>query len=178
MFLRRELMPRRRQDWDCQVIPAAEAHPLCRDLLDWAAERADGAEGAVPKVSVAAENFPPRLLPHLALLEVLEGGAFRYRLFGTARRDAYGADLTGRLLSEVETGEPNTHTHRLFNSVVETRRPIVTRTRYAGLDRIAYDRVIIPLADASGTVRWVLTTVQKIEGPEHRTVLEMSKHAG
>ena len=163
--------------WSCVRIGETEAHPLCRELLAWhrvAAEHS-AIKGVVPKSAIAADRFPPHLLPHLALLEVLEDGGFRYRLFGTARCDVYGADLTGRLLSEVETGEPNDYTHQLFRSIVAGSTPVITRTTWQAGTQVAYDRVIIPLADADGAVGWLLTTVQKLEGPPRRTVLQFGE---
>ena len=42
-------------------------------------------------------EIPPKILPHLQIIDVVDGGArFRYRLIGTATVDAYGEDFTGR----------------------------------------------------------------------------------
>ena len=46
----------------------------------------------------------PRLLPHVMLVDVLDGGRYRYRLIGTENASAHGFEATGRYLDEVLPG--------------------------------------------------------------------------
>jgi hypothetical protein len=49
------------------------------------------------KCDIDATEIPPRLLPNLQLIDVIDGGArFRYRLVGTASVEAFGDDYTGK----------------------------------------------------------------------------------
>lgn len=70
------------------------------------------------------------LLPGVWLLETMaadgrtrtpEGPRFRCRLYGSGLVDAFGRDLTGRLLDEVDPGFETSDAARDFRAVVEER---------------------------------------------------------
>lgn len=89
------------------------------------------------------------LLPHLLLVDVVDGGStLRYRLVGTAV--AADLDPTGRILQEaLPPGEYRNHLLGLYASVIARKAPLYTRHRYRGdRDRPACDveRVFLPLA--------------------------------
>jgi hypothetical protein len=47
-------------------------------------------------------ELPPKILPNLQLIEVIDRGVrFRYRLIGTALAEAYGRDFSGRYPDEL-----------------------------------------------------------------------------
>lgn len=147
-----------------------EATDACRRLL--AHVRSLSPDGPPRKDQVHPYELPPDLMPNLCLLDVLPGGRFRFRLFGTALVDAYGGDLTGRMLSEIETGESLDHAHMVCREVVETRRPVLTRVSFeASLGPMVFDRVVVPLVDAAGEVRWLMGLIKIIEGPERHGLL-------
>jgi len=59
----------------------------------------------MPRRSDIDPSEMARLLPHLLISEVVEGGErFRFRLAGTAIASALGGDSTGRLVEEVAEG--------------------------------------------------------------------------
>lgn len=52
-------------------------------------------------------SLPVRIVPHLVVLEPVERNKdFRFRLFGTRQTTAFGRDLTGCRLSELEAENP------------------------------------------------------------------------
>jgi hypothetical protein len=67
----------------------------------------------------------PHLLANVLLVEVRDGGRFRYRLVGTENVRAYGFDATGRYLDEILVGpEYKAHVLNLYTEVVRERRPL------------------------------------------------------
>ncbi|HYC01801.1 MAG TPA: hypothetical protein VED40_00820 [Azospirillaceae bacterium] len=132
----------------------------------------------VPKSAFRPEDLSPSLLPRLCLLEALPDGEFRFRLFAAALAAAYGEDLTGRLLRHAVTGEPTDAVHRIYRETVASGQPRVTRTRVRTSSLpMTYDRVICPLADEAGAVRWVLVLLVVVERADHMTVLEAIRSA-
>jgi hypothetical protein len=92
----------------------------------------------------------PRLLPHLRITDILEGGTrFRYRLVGTAVVEAYGAGFTGKYTDELYSGERRLNIERNYRIIREKKRPMFLRSRYVtlkGFDVIA-NRLMAPLSD-------------------------------
>lgn len=97
-------------------------------------------------------------LGHLALVEVIDGGAdFRYRLHGTEMVDILGMDLTGRLLSGMtktmqEVAGPE------CRAAVQARRPTsFTRIRFdRTTDHRRVTSLLLPLAADGSTVDMLL----------------------
>ncbi len=108
------------------------------------------------------------------MLDVQADGDFRYRLFGSSLVQTYGREMTGRLLRETKTGEDMAFTYGVYRSAVTGRVPVITRTTVTGeLGTVVYDRVICPLADEEGAVRWLLGTAKVITPlPMTRTMLD------
>jgi hypothetical protein len=69
-------------------------------------------------------EMPPRLLPHLQLIELGERGRLRLRLVGTAIVDAVGKDATGRYLDEAFEGDARRFLEELCRTVLRERRPV------------------------------------------------------
>ncbi len=162
--------------WSTDDLSEGEASPPCRALLARLRELHGGFP--VPKGAFRAEDLPATLLPRLCLLEALPDGEFRFRLFSAGLSESYGEDLTGRLLRDAVTGEPPDTVHRIYRETVASRRPRITRTRVRTSSLpVTYDRVICPLADGDGTVRWVLVLLVVVERTDHRTVLEAIRSA-
>ena len=69
----------------------------------WAGKRGPRAMPGRPDID-PAELLP--LLPHILLIDVIDGGRdFRYRLVGTEIERHIGRPVTGRLISEVLSGD-------------------------------------------------------------------------
>jgi hypothetical protein len=71
----------------------------------------------------------PALLPHLGLMDIVEGGArVRYRLLGTAIVDRFGSDPTGKFMDEVMTGSYSDYIHGLYRELVRARAPVFSES--------------------------------------------------
>ena len=91
----------------------------------------------------------PKLLPHIGLIDVIDGGAdFRYRLLGTRLNEVFGEDFTGQLVSETKQGEYGELLLDLYRSVVTERAPIVSESvfEYKGKEHLNIHRLLLPLA--------------------------------
>src|SRR5258708_36533592 len=66
----------------------------------------------------------PKLLPHVLLVEVHDGGRYRYRLIGTENVREHGMDATGRYLDDVLPGpESKAHVLPLYGKSAQEPRP-------------------------------------------------------
>jgi hypothetical protein len=73
----------------------------------------------------------PRLLPHVMLVDVLDGGRYRYRLIGTENASAHGFEATGRYLDEVLPGsEYKAHVLGLYDESVRERRALYSESLF------------------------------------------------
>lgn len=138
------------------------SHALCaiwRDLR---------AEGRARRAAIDPVLLGPRLLPHLVILTVLDGGAdFQWRLFGGAHVDEYGVNLTGAKLSEIMAQQDGVEEVReIFQACQQTADPTFYSIRYLSRDRVlrACNGVILPLfADDGTTVEHLLGCSQWID---------------
>jgi len=105
------------------------------------------------------------LLPHILLIDVVEGGRdFRYRLVGTEIERHIGRPVTGSLISEVLSGAYLTYIRSLHQRVVAEAAPIYSENSFndgrGGLAEIAdfkrAFRLMLPLAKDGATVDMVL----------------------
>ncbi len=90
----------------------------------------------------------PRLLPHLQLVERIEGRGFRYRLTGTAIAQGYGFDATGKFTHEILTPARHKVASRHYAMVFESGRPLFARNRYVkdSFLTVMISRIILPLS--------------------------------
>ncbi|HEY7608294.1 MAG TPA: PAS domain-containing protein [Alphaproteobacteria bacterium] len=90
----------------------------------------------------------PRLLPHLQLVERVEGKGFRYRLTGTAIVQGYGFDGTGKFTHEILTPARHKVASGHYSMVFESGRPIFARNHYVkdGFLLAKISRIILPLS--------------------------------
>jgi hypothetical protein len=103
---------------------AFASEPLLGALLDYW-ERKRGAQTMPSRGDIDPLDMPPRLLPHVQLVERGEGGRLRLRLVGTAIVDAIGKDPTGRFLDDVFDADLRRFLGGLFGTAVRSRRPVV-----------------------------------------------------
>jgi len=80
--------------------------PTHRSLKDlhayWLSKK--GSRNAPPRSAIRHDEIV-NLLPTIALLDVVgEPPRFRFRLFGTRLVAAYGQDLTGKFVDEIDVG--------------------------------------------------------------------------
>ena len=90
----------------------------------------------------------PRLLPHLQLVEHVEGRGFRYRLSGSAIVQGYGFDATGKFTHEILTLARHKIASRHYSLVYKTARPLFARNRYVkgSFLQVMISRIILPLS--------------------------------
>jgi hypothetical protein len=83
---------------------------------------------------------------------------FRYRLVGTEAADLFGADATGRYLSETNTPEGYEQTHARLTSIVETKQPVYTilPVAWPNRDSSYYEGLTLPMATDGQTVDLLL----------------------
>jgi len=108
-----------------------EPEPRLKEFLRcWRGARGDRAMPRRKDIDPTA--FPPRLLPFLMLVDVVDGGArFRFRLVGTGAVAAIGEDLTGRHVDEVNQSVAyRDYITELYRRVLETRRPLFSASGY------------------------------------------------
>jgi hypothetical protein len=107
----------------------------------------------------------PRLLPHLLLIERAQDGRYRYRLAGTAVVDAYGRELTGRLVDEVIPAPRRAIAERHYSTVFTTSRPIFVRNKYAPRNATEFvvSRIVLPLSTDDGASVYQLLMGQTFE---------------
>jgi hypothetical protein len=103
----------------------------------------------------------PALLPNIALTDVVgDPPRFRIRLFGANLAAAYGEDLAGRFLDEVDFGSVSRQTTNLFAKMVRECRPQVVRAQYTKFRdgrRIDYERIALPLSEDGKAVSMILS---------------------
>lgn len=139
---------------------------LAKMLDHWCA-MSDLASGT-PKRSDLDPSAIPTLLRHLQIHQRETNGRFRCRLSGTAVVQQLGRDATGAYLDEAIRPEAVAGRTKIFNRALETGMPVV----YSGVMEVpgrgmkAYQRLLLPLADAQGKPCFVLSVMAfKMLGP-------------
>ena len=143
------------------------ADPVLAKMLDhWCAMKAE-AHGA-PRRGALDPSAIPTLLRHLQIHQREADGRFRCRLSGTAIVQQLGRDATGAYLDEAIRPEAVAGRMRIFNRALETGMPV----SYSGVMEVpgkgmkAYQRLLLPLADAQGKPSFVLSVMAfKMLGP-------------
>ncbi len=102
----------------------------------------------------------PKLLTHVALLDVVGPSRYRFRLIGTAIADEQGLNATGRELSEAVTGpELRDHVIALCDECVRERRPLYSECLFfspeSGLIERHTKRLFMPLSQDGETVNMI-----------------------
>ena len=104
-------------------------------------------------------EIPPKILPNLQLIEVIDDGArFRYRLVGTALVDAYGRDFSGRIADELFPDDRLNFVQGIYRSVCTSKAPIFSRNKYhtpRNIDLFSM-RIYLPLSDDGFAVHHIL----------------------
>ena len=103
----------------------------------------------------------PRLLSHLQITELLDGGRIRYRLAGTAIVDAYGAELRGKFFDEVFSKKRLDYVTANYRLICREKRPLFVCSRYASTRNMELicTRLVMPLSEDDITVNQCLTAM-------------------
>lgn len=138
--------------------PSGPSHRSLKDLLAyWLAKKGDRI--APPRSAIHPEEIVT-LLPYLALIDVVgEPARFRVRLFGTGLVAAYGRDITGKFLDEVDFDSVGKDLISHAAKVARECRPeviwVVLKKRDEGR-YIEYERIGLPLSEDGRTVNMLL----------------------
>ena len=100
---------------------------VVRGVAYWNALR--GARRFPPRHALSTREMAP-FLRHVALLQVLDGGAdYRFRLVGDAHVEARGYDFSGETISEIRTEAPlyANRSYALYEYVRTTGEPYALR---------------------------------------------------
>lgn len=126
-------------------------------------ERKCGSRPLPDRRDIDATEIAPSLLPFLQITERVESsGRIRYRLIGTGIVDAYGADLTGKYMDEIYSGERMRYVEANYRAVCENQRPVLVVNRYHSTRPVSLvcHRLLMPLADDGMTIRQFLTAMR------------------
>lgn len=100
----------------------------------------------------------PLLLPHIYLIDVVDGGAdFRYRLVGTHITEAVGFDFTGQLVSDfMRTNESEDRVNE-YHRCLETGQPNCKSSDLVdyGREHMLYERLLCPMSRSTGAVELI-----------------------
>lgn len=104
----------------------------------------------------------PRLLPHIALYDVVRQDndfRFRFRLVGTGVAEALGADNTGRFIDEIMAPDAYGPLHAHYSVIVRQGVPQYWRRNlpFANRDFLAVQRLALPLAADGITVDMIMS---------------------
>jgi hypothetical protein len=110
---------------------------------------------APPRSAIRPEEIVA-LLPYLALVDVIGNPPrFRFRLFGTELVDAYGQDVTGKFLDEIDLSSITAEVTRQVTRIIAERRPQSVRVRFTKQRDgrfLEYERLGLPLSEDGTTV--------------------------
>lgn len=112
-------------------------------------------DGVLPRRRDIDPTEIPRLLPHLLITELVDGGTrLRYRLAGTAVVAAYGGELTGKHCDEVCSPERRASIVAQYRLICERKRPLLLRHRYLSSSQVPLvcHRLVMPLSEDGKTV--------------------------
>ena len=99
------------------------------------------------------------LLPTIALVDVIgDPPRFCFRLFGTGLAEAYGQDLTGKFLDEIDLNGIATDILRQAERVIKACCIQVSRDRFTKRDgrHVEYERIALPLSNDGQTMDIIL----------------------
>jgi hypothetical protein len=105
-------------------------------------------------------DIGPRLLPNVALVDVVDGGArFRNRLVGTAIVERWGVEITGRFLDEtMRESSYRNFIHELYRDACRFRAPVYSSSlfRWDVGSHMVTRRLYLPLTHGGGDVAMIL----------------------
>jgi hypothetical protein len=121
----------------------------------------------------------PQLLPHLTLIDVVDGGArFRYRLMGTVIVDAFARNNTGRHVDEIDAPPFVRDGLRVqYGAVLRKRRPIYLRNIFALASgrKAVMPRVLAPLARDGRSIDMIIAAMVVEYGSAPRETIALGE---
>ena len=143
-------------------------HPIAAAFDDYWNALRKGAD--IPRfIDFNINHVPARALPFMSLMQVEERPRrFRYRLAGTSVVAAYGKDLTGVYLDELDTGGRYEEYVHNFNQTVDERVINRRRDEYTLADGSVYrfDGNLYPFEGVHGSVSRIIVLAIDSLAPE------------
>jgi hypothetical protein len=139
-----------------EFVAALGSTALAELYAYWRAKR--GARFAPSRADIDPIEIP-RLLPHLMLIDVVDGGArFRYRLAGTEVESRFGCSMVGRYIDEMMRGRYSDYLHDLYRELIASRRPLYSESAYGSEDDAPSQarRLMLPLSSDGSVIDMVL----------------------
>lgn len=134
---------------------------LARTFAHWNEWR-DGRPAPVwPDIDMTA--LPPALLPSTIVVDVVDRGQdLKFRYWGSAMVDLYGAELTGRRYSEIGEAMFGRLPYGQYRSVIETCAPRFFRVLIRRPTETIAERfnLRLPIIGADGGVAMVMTVAK------------------
>lgn len=139
----------------------AISHPALRALFDlWDARR--GSRQAPPRSDFSHEDLQP-WFGHLMLLDCLEGGEYRYRLYGTKLTQLFGFDLTGKMVG-ASSDRIGDKPQDEYAKVVCIGAPVyASRISPSAREYLQVDKLALPLMEG-GRVTKILGAIYPSDG--------------
>ena len=129
-----------------------------QELYDyWVAKKRDRAMPSRADIDPAEIK---KLLPHLLLTDVVDGGKrFRYRLVGTSVSETFGGGISGRYVDEVMTGTYLEFIEGIYRDIVQQRKPIYSESTYKTGPTVGMraQRLSLPLSSDGSSVDMVVS---------------------
>jgi len=129
---------------------------LARHWLDLHA----AAGGSLPRVNAIDALSLGRHLPDICILNHDGGNVFRFRLAGGSVNDFYGCEVRGKLLTDLVTSPTRERLIGMAHAIL--RPPTVILHGMSGMlpqwnYSVALQRLSLPLADATGRARHIIS---------------------
>jgi len=108
-------------------------------------------------------ELPPALLPSTIVVDVIDGGRdLRFRYWGSAMVELYGAELTGQTYSDMGTVMFGQVPHEQYQAVIDNCAPRFYRVRIRRPTDMIAERLNLrlPIIDDAGKVVMVMTVVK------------------
>jgi hypothetical protein len=105
-------------------------------------------------------KFPPRLLPMMTVVDVVDGGKdFKYRYWGSELSRLFKREETGLLLSQHKVSQSGAIRFSQFTEVVAKARPLLFLTIFEKVEGVMAEKrnLRLPVVDAAGVVDKVIS---------------------
>jgi hypothetical protein len=120
------------------------------------------------------------LLPHIMLVDVVDGNEFRFRMVGTALDGVIGVNATGRKIDEVMAAGPYAdYVLGIFREVLQQKVPLYAECEHGDLsvEPHATLRLVMPLSDDGENVTAALVG-QVFDADDIDAVIKASDETG
>lgn len=154
-----------------RVTVEAIESPIMRELLGWYDERCP-LNGWPPVSAFRAETIPPRVLPHIARVQITTDPLrVFYRAVGSEFGVHLGVDLTGRYLDELGVEQAD-DLHEWYREALGSHEPVLMRADHKlGNDSFVYEGGGLPLGTKDDEPREFVSCTDFLNTPAWHSAL-------